>query len=98
MGYSLQRPRAPSCEPPFRPSQINQRFNGLLTSTPTRTMQTPWLQSLIFKQRFNGLLTSTPTRTRTTALLTKGDLRCHRFNGLLTSTPTRTRWDDVIIG
>ena len=39
MGYSLQRPRAPPLAPAARPRRPKVGFNGLLTSTPTRTKQ-----------------------------------------------------------
>src|ERR1051326_6174777 len=61
MGYSLQRPRAPLDELAKLPTNARS-FNGLLTSTPTRTGA---LEGTVNNEYtgFNGLLTSTPTRT-----------------------------------
>src|ERR1041385_8340797 len=45
-------------------SRRSARFNGLLTSTPTRTHRDrPNTHAVGIGPRFNGLLTSTPTRT-----------------------------------
>src|ERR1041385_5459594 len=89
MGYSLQRPRAPLDQLAKLPT--NERsFNGLLTSTPTRTGLC--LSPTSTDKRLCVSMGYSLQRPRALAKKAAETSRCLcSFNGLLTSTPTRTQ-------